>query len=163
VTSSRARCRGRRLAAAGRGDLDAIGAPTFVKRHALRQPRGERADGRYRHDLALQIGNLLNRRIFFDHDADIGGRTEIGSDGAHRRAFGRKCHARSAAEPEIDRVGGKTLLQLGITGEIDDLHIEPVFGEDALADADIERREGEGGRHRLADADFLRGIGGTRR
>ena len=70
-----------------------------------------------------------------------------------------ECHAGSAANSDIDAVGGQKLLQLGIACRGRRLDLEAVLGEDAGLHADIERRKRPGERHHLGDAQLF---GGTR-
>ena len=84
----------------------------------------------------------------------------ITADRLGRNALGHEGHAGAAADPDVDAVGGQRLLQLGVAGGGGRLDVETVLGELAGLDADIERREGPGERHRLADAELL---GGARR
>ena len=86
----------------------------------------------------------------------------ITRDRLGRDALGHERHAGAAADADVDAVGGQRLLQLGVAGRGRRLDSRPCLANMPGLDADIERREGPGERHRLADAELFRGAGGRR-
>ena len=91
-------------------------------------------------------------------ECDAERRPRLFRDTEDRRAFGDEGHARARANAEIDRAGGKSLLQLGVPGESRNFDVEPVFFEDAFLHADIDRRELEERGEALAEAQRLTGV-----
>ena len=73
-----------------------------------------------------------------------------------RHALDHERHAGPAADADVDGVGGQPLLHPGVAAEGRDIELEPVLGEDADLHADVDRGEGPGERHRLADAQLFR-------
>ena len=89
-------------------------------------------------------------------DAHVHGRAGHGGDRLGRNSLRHEGHARSAAEADVDAVGHQALLHPGIAGERRDLELEPELAESADLDADLDRRERPGKRHRLADPQLVR-------
>src|SRR5262245_50729517 len=101
------------------------------------------------------------------HHAHVHGRAGHGGDSLGRDALGQKSHPRPAAQAEIDAVGDERLLHPGVARKAGHLELEPLLGEGADFDADIDGRERPGERHRLAHPHALggrsrRGEGGSR-
>ena len=124
----------------------------------MTEPIGQRTDGADRDALAAQIGDRLDRRIRFYRERDIGWGAGGRGDGEDRRALGRECHRRAAAETDIDAVRRHPFLQLGVAAKARDRDVDTVFGEDALLRANIERDEAELPGHRFGGTDLNRGL-----
>ena len=127
---------------------------------AVADPVGQRAHGGAAELLALEVVHRLDRRVVADHHRHVLRHAIHHGHRLGRDAFGHECHAGSAADADVGAVGGQCLLQLGVAGRGGGFDVKPVLGEDAGLDADVERREGPGKRHRLDDAELFRGACG---
>ena len=145
----------RRRHAADRHRGDAGRAPALERADALADPVGQRADGGDAELLALEVVDRLDRRVVADHHRHVARHAGHGADRLGRHALDHERHAGPAADADVDAVGGQSLLHPGVAAEGRRFDLEAVLGEDAGLHADVERREGPGERHRLADAQLL--------
>ena len=145
--------------AADRDRGDAGSTPALEVGDPLADPVGQRADGGDAELQALEIVHRLGRRVVTDHHRHVLRHAVHHGHRLGRDAFDHEGHAGAAADADVGAVGGQGLLQLGVAGRGRSLDLQPVLGEDAGLDADVERREGPGERHRLDDADLFRRAG----
>lgn len=137
------------------GLREIVGAPAFTAERE--HPIGKGAVGRKADCLALQIGNGFDRRVCGDDDRKTTRRADGCGNRDHRRAFDRLRHGRAAGHANIDAIRHQGLLKPRSAGENRNLHLEPLFGEDAFLDPDIEGKISPGLARRLARADLVGG------
>ena len=144
-----------RLRRAERLVIEAVRPPALQDRELAHEPFGLIADRCAGHDFAFEVGDGLVWRVGPGGEGDAERRAGGFGDREDRRALGDERHARAAADRHIDRASAVSLLLLGVAEEARDFDLEPVLGEDAFLDAEIDRRELEQARERLAETDFV--------
>src|SRR5689334_16860057 len=151
------RAQGRKLRRdiAERDALDAFRAPALPARELPHHPIGLRADAGDACELVLEIGDAMDWAAGQYAKRDAERRPCLFGDAEDRRAFGDEGHPRSRADADIHRAGGKSLLQLGVSGKSRDFDVEPVLFEYSFRDADIDGGELEQRGEALAEAQRL--------
>src|SRR6185437_272796 len=153
----------RRGAGAEGDERHAVRRPMLLLNEAEHQPGGERAGGGDGDFLAFQIVRARDRRIIRHHHGQEERRPRRRRDRDMRHAFRGERHVGAGGDRDIDLAGGDALRQARATLKADDLNVEPFFGAETLALADLKRHEGEIDLRRRADAQLLGRSGKPRR
>jgi hypothetical protein len=141
-------------------DIDAVRSPPFAAVEFQRQPIRQPADSGDRDLLALQIGDIVDRRIRRHENAEKRDRRRDIAHSQLGRALGDQGHLRPAADADIDAASEHRLMHLCRALKGDDLHIDPVLGKNAGLHPDVERQHRRRRQCRFTDGEFFGGVCG---